>query len=410
MGCKRQNSKICVKVVDTEAGKECIKVIDGNHICAPVPYESEAKYRNIMKPNFELRANRYGIPNTSLIIFSSDDRSQCYKFQFTGFVFTCIGCRKLQKHLSGKMMKDKSGRDYFKMIDEEHVCQPRKYKPYKAPSETRCFNASKFELHPNQNGTPNGSLFVFASEDRKTGWKFCLNGVSFACIDCKNERKHTTAWIRKENGEQYIEVQNSHICKPRKYEKKLFAQKSDVPQTIFNSPNFELHPNCKGVPNGSLIIYESEARKLCWKFYLKSNYYACTACNKRNQNTAARLKSTESGQQFVEVRGTHVCEPKKFVPPKEFVGYTIIPSSEFVVCKNSQGKPNSRLILYTSDDKTSHYQFYLSNGNFRCARCNAQKKGTPAKLMTNESGEEYLQMKANVKHVCKQIMKAPKFK
>ena len=315
-GCKKQNAYVGVKIVKNEAGEDCVKVINENHVCDPVAYTPEVQYHNLMASDFELRSNKNGVPNKSLVIFSKDDRSQYYKFQVNGTVFVCISCRKSGKHLSAKLMKNENGQEYIKMMDREHICQPRlllqpkNYKPpKKAPSETEVFYSPDFELSANRNGVPNSLLTIYASEDRKTCWNFYLKEKSYRCIECSKLNTCTTAWLRKKSDKQFIEIRTSHVCKPMK------------------------------------------------------------------------------------------CEP-----------LTTIPSSQFELTTVGRRVPDPRLNLFTSPDKTSYYQFYLSQGNFHCCGCLKQKKTTIVKLMKNENGEDYVQMKAEVNHVCKPIMGTPKLK
>ena len=415
--CRKQNALTRVKIVKNEAGEECVKIINENHVCDPVQYTPEVQYRNYLSTEFELRPNRNGVPNKSLVIFSNDDRSQCFNFKLNGhgFLFVCNGCTKFKKNLSAKLMKDGNGQDYIKMMDQKHVCQPKMYKPYeprepcepyKAQSETEIIDSPNFELHPNKNGIPNGFLIIYASEDRKTCWKFSLRGKSYRCLDC-NKIKSTYAWLRNEGNQQYVEAQTSHVCEPKKYCPKPQAPKPTVSKTTFYHPDFELRPNQNGVPNGSLIIFASEDRKTCWKFRLNRKPYMCIACSMKKHYTGAWLLTNESGEQYVEVCTTHICKPKKYEPPKEPVGYSIIPSSQFELCPNTKGIPNSRLHIFTSPEKTSCYHFFLDQGYFRCCGCRKQKKSTTVKLMKNES-EDYLQMKADAEHVCKPRIGIPK--
>ena len=244
----------------------------------------------------------------------------------------------------------------IKMMDLKHVCQPKKYKCYKAPSETEIINSPDFNLLPNKNGIQNGILFTFDSEDRKKYRKFYLKGGSYRCLGCNNMKKCTTAWLRNESGQQYVEVRTPHICEPRTY------GKTSLNSVVFNAPDFELHTNRNGAQNGTLIIYASEDRKTCWKFRVNQKNYRCTACSKKKHHTAAWLLANESGEQYVEVRAPHICEPRKYEPPKEPVEYIIIPSSQFELFQNAKGITNSRLHFFTSPDKTSHYEFFLAQG------------------------------------------------
>ena len=191
-------------------------------------------------------------------------------------------------------------------------------------------------------------------------------------------------------GQQYVEVPATHVCESKKYE-------------IIPSALFELTKNVKGIPNSRLHLFTSPDKTSYYQFYGSRGYFRCLRCEYQKKSTRVQLMKNDDGEEYLQMKTNykHVCEPIMGTP-KEFVEYT---SSQFELANNTKGTPNTRLLLYTSPNKESYYQFHLDRGYFRCCGCRNQKKSTYVKLLKNESGEDYVRMKADAKHVCEPRMR-----
>uniref|UniRef100_A0AC34GS30 Uncharacterized protein n=1 Tax=Panagrolaimus sp. ES5 TaxID=591445 RepID=A0AC34GS30_9BILA len=118
--------------------------------------------------------------------------------------------------------------------------------------------------------------------------------------------------------------------------------------------------------------------------------------------TAAKIYQKEDGTEFVMLNSKkHVCEPQKY-DPRKYVEKKILNVDNFKIIKNIRnGMDRSKLVIFSSSDKTACYEYYWNNNDkkFCCCGCNIKKKHVTAEVGQYSNGSKYLKL-SRTKHVC----------
>uniref|UniRef100_A0A914Y9Y1 Uncharacterized protein n=1 Tax=Panagrolaimus superbus TaxID=310955 RepID=A0A914Y9Y1_9BILA len=157
-----------------------------------------------------------------LLIFSSNERKQCYEFVFYrgSRVYRCIGCSARQKSNVVKVVIHDDGSKTFEFNTiKKHICQPLDYLPENYRSSL-ILKSSNFELfHRPIRGTIRPVLIIFDPDNRNNFYKFYFDSSSkcFCCSDCRKEGTLFSARFIQHNGIKTLEFGFSqHRCQPKK--------------------------------------------------------------------------------------------------------------------------------------------------------------------------------------------------
>uniref|UniRef100_A0A914P0R1 FLYWCH-type domain-containing protein n=1 Tax=Panagrolaimus davidi TaxID=227884 RepID=A0A914P0R1_9BILA len=145
--CTKQKKLISAKVRIDFDDEEYVQLGNAGHVCKPLKYSSlksviieivkstdviipkriEGK-GNILTEPFELRTNKDGIKDQILIIFASNEKKQCYIFEYTNSSksYYCKNCLKENSYVSAKIC-EKDKKKYVMLGQKKHICKPVKY-------------------------------------------------------------------------------------------------------------------------------------------------------------------------------------------------------------------------------------------------------------------------------------------
>uniref|UniRef100_A0A914P8I6 Uncharacterized protein n=1 Tax=Panagrolaimus davidi TaxID=227884 RepID=A0A914P8I6_9BILA len=163
---------------------------------------------------------------TKIILFTSETKEFYYELRYVALegLFKCHSCLKLKKHVGAKLYKKKNGEEYLMHLENEHVCEPKKYdalnfeKPKTVPK-------SMFELYQSAKGVANKRMVIFTSEMKDLIYEYSLTGNLYCCLECTKLKKYVTAKLMGENEDKYLELSKTeHVCKPKKYNPKNFKK------------------------------------------------------------------------------------------------------------------------------------------------------------------------------------------
>uniref|UniRef100_A0A914PQF3 Uncharacterized protein n=1 Tax=Panagrolaimus davidi TaxID=227884 RepID=A0A914PQF3_9BILA len=252
------------------------------------------------------RTCRNGIPEGTLVIFDSKDKSMIYEYFYSTSheIFVCSNCGKKNRHITAKIHVDeKNGEKFIELSKNEHICEPKKDE-----FPARIINHSNFMIVDRENETNPAKAIVFTSKEKELCYElhYFSSRNLFECFECKKLKKCVSVKLyTKENGEKYLlKLKNDHICEPKKYEKAKIVPKS----------MFELYQNRKGAANKKLVVFSSEKKDLIYEYSSNANSYRCLECTRLNKYVAAKLMG-EFDEKYLELSKTeHICKPKKYNP------------------------------------------------------------------------------------------------
>uniref|UniRef100_A0A914Q8X2 Uncharacterized protein n=1 Tax=Panagrolaimus davidi TaxID=227884 RepID=A0A914Q8X2_9BILA len=412
---KDEHLKNVVQVIlcKNENGEYYVRMADGQkHICKPRKYEPEKHELTILKvPDYFLFHEKN---NLNLVIIHPIKKDMCYKFyrSKSSNLFICSACKHHKPEgifIYAKFQTDSDENEYITMNQRKHICQPLKISSIKKPGikilEKLCLNCNgpkideerivripDFELQKSSKGYIDRKLIVFKSDDRKLCYSYKLNSTIFRCYKCD-----ATAKLQQDKNENYIILGNKeHTCFPIKYE----------PEKIINdATNFIVfNRDAKNNRPTKLVTFTSPSKELCYEFTFckKSQRFRCCECRKMKKQVSAKLLFNKNNKEYVQLyKNEHICIPKKFV--LEEFEIEIIQQSDFKLLPNSNGKPNSIIIIFDSEKDGYVYEYRLEHGHyFICRNCKKNGKNVTVKLLENENGEKFLEVLSN-QHICESI-------
>uniref|UniRef100_A0A914R1B4 Uncharacterized protein n=1 Tax=Panagrolaimus davidi TaxID=227884 RepID=A0A914R1B4_9BILA len=164
-----------------------------------------------------------GIFDKKLLVFTSNERKQCYEFIHIWGSFNllhCIKCLAQKKNTIIKATINDDGSKSYDFGTEKHICEPTDYLPGNYQSSL-IIKSSNFKLVKRQFGLKmHPLLIIFASEDRNICYKLGFDSYHnmFSCYECKKQGRKLTARFVQYEGKTTIEYNRlEHICQPQKY-------------------------------------------------------------------------------------------------------------------------------------------------------------------------------------------------
>uniref|UniRef100_A0A914R2V1 Uncharacterized protein n=1 Tax=Panagrolaimus davidi TaxID=227884 RepID=A0A914R2V1_9BILA len=225
LNCKKKNRHVSAKIhVDEKNGEKFIELSKNEHICEPKKNEFPARIIN--HSDFMIVDREDETNPAKAIVFTSKEKELCYELRYVSSknIFECIQCKKLKKSVSLKLYTKENGEKYLLKLENDHVCEPKKYDLQKF-EKAKIVPKSMFELYKNQYGAANKKLVVFTSEKKDLIYEYSSNANSYYCLECKRLNKFVTAKLIGENEDKYLELSKTeHICEPKKYNPKNFKK------------------------------------------------------------------------------------------------------------------------------------------------------------------------------------------
>uniref|UniRef100_A0A914P777 Uncharacterized protein n=1 Tax=Panagrolaimus davidi TaxID=227884 RepID=A0A914P777_9BILA len=164
-----------------------------------------------------------GIFDKKLLVFTSNERKQCYEFIHIWGSFNllhCIKCLAQKKHTIIKATINDDGSKSYDFGTEKHFCEPTEYLPGNYQSSL-IIKSSNFKLVKRQfGGKMSPLLIIFASDGRNMCYKLGFDSYHnmFSCYECKKQGRKLTARFVQYEGKTTIEYNRfEHICQPQKY-------------------------------------------------------------------------------------------------------------------------------------------------------------------------------------------------
>uniref|UniRef100_A0AC34G3B9 Uncharacterized protein n=1 Tax=Panagrolaimus sp. ES5 TaxID=591445 RepID=A0AC34G3B9_9BILA len=206
---------------------------------------------------------------------------------------------------------DKNEEKYVILGQNNHICEPFKYKP-----QNEIIEAPNFAIFNKDDKKKPTKLIIFISPEKDRCYQFTFHNSnkSFRCNVCFNidKKNIVTAKIcQYSNGEEYVQmITNGHICTP-----KSFVLEEFIPKVV-PSTRFKIFDGGRGRPNTRLVVFDKEKKDFVYDYKLDQRvYYTCEYCKKTNVTVIAKLQENDNGEKYLEL-GTakHVCKPRKFDP------------------------------------------------------------------------------------------------
>uniref|UniRef100_A0AC35FPK9 Uncharacterized protein n=1 Tax=Panagrolaimus sp. PS1159 TaxID=55785 RepID=A0AC35FPK9_9BILA len=254
------------------------------------------------------------------------------------------------------------------------------------------------------NGEKKTRLIIFES-DRKFCYEYFWNTTdsSFYCCGCTSlrERKVRAIVHNANTKNEYVEFNPDHVCQAREYANlKIFSK-----QQIVRAPDFEVQTIRKnGNERKNLIIFDTTNRTLCYKYSVsKMPTFVCQKCAYQGHRVCAYLRVDENGTEYVVlgIEG-HICDLSQYIPVNANDDI-IYESSLFEIFSQQKNKP--KLFIFKSMERKHGYLFsHLKENVYQCLGCAkipGSAKHITVELCQNERNENFLRMKATLKHVCK---------
>uniref|UniRef100_A0A914Z7N7 Uncharacterized protein n=1 Tax=Panagrolaimus superbus TaxID=310955 RepID=A0A914Z7N7_9BILA len=120
---KHPNGHKAILALDEE-GNEYVKLEDKPQKCAPILYDPK-RYNEVKitkKSNYEILENCKTKSKRILIIFDSNDKTQCYEYYLTSQnKFECCGCAVKKKHLVAEIYYENTENEYIRLQNAQHV-------------------------------------------------------------------------------------------------------------------------------------------------------------------------------------------------------------------------------------------------------------------------------------------------
>jgi hypothetical protein len=253
-----------------------------------------------------------------------------------------------------------------------------------------------------QNGMKKTRLIVYTGEEKKFCYEYFWDQHKnrYHCCGCIRKSVRAAIYNFNTENEYIMLINNNHICQPREYDSlKLFER-----QKIIQKPDFEIQTIMKNCSEKrTLVVFVPGNRKMCHK-YLSRNFsqqhFYCSRCHNKRHSVIARLcqDSDETDEYVVLGEETHICEPKPYVSAKSSQEL-IIDTNDFMFIPKPNGQ--SRIFVFNPKNRNMGYELSETKNNFyMCLGCHQKRKSVIAKLCKKDTGEFYIRMGPNQKHVC----------
>uniref|UniRef100_A0AC35G1G6 Uncharacterized protein n=1 Tax=Panagrolaimus sp. PS1159 TaxID=55785 RepID=A0AC35G1G6_9BILA len=209
--CQRKMKKIAVSI------KPSHKKSTNSHFDEPTPKNSP---KNVDFDIVEyLHDEKF---DKKLLVFSSNERKQCYEYVFvktTINYYRCIKCFEQKKVIKIKTETHNDGSRTFDFNTEKHICEPIEYLPGNYQSLIIKSSNFKFVKHEFC-GKTFPLLIIFDINDKNMCYRFGFDsyGKFYVCNGCTNRGlKFFARFIQHEEQTAVELCRFRHICKPRKY-------------------------------------------------------------------------------------------------------------------------------------------------------------------------------------------------
>uniref|UniRef100_A0AC34FGX7 Uncharacterized protein n=1 Tax=Panagrolaimus sp. ES5 TaxID=591445 RepID=A0AC34FGX7_9BILA len=268
---------------------------------------------NIYKPDYELFEGKIdGKEKKYLYIFASTDKKMCYKFLYRkrerGTHFACSKCFYLKHSVTAVIGKDENQKEMVVLkTKNKHICEPIKFE-FPKIVELKIVKSPNFQyINRKANCKIVQHLVIFDDNDRNLCYEYTRNKNSFICYPCSTKFKiHVRAKIkRNENGEELVELSvNEHKCDLQKF----VSEEAN----ILKEPDFKLEKYIwAGIEKTRILVFDKIDKSYYFVHTLKeSNIYMCHPCRKLGNHASVRLCKNENGENFIEVKGEHLCSPR----------------------------------------------------------------------------------------------------
>uniref|UniRef100_A0A914QYN3 Uncharacterized protein n=1 Tax=Panagrolaimus davidi TaxID=227884 RepID=A0A914QYN3_9BILA len=411
--CRKQKHNVYAYLRDGPDDDKYVKLGFRGHICEPVPYTPHVFERQELFLNpaeYVLTYTREG--RLRPIIFASKDRTRCYEFSPNQKgIYICCGCKN-QTGAASINVVEENNLYKISLRNTKHICEPRKYMPYK--NQENVLMPGKFKFY-HKNDAPDELKLVTFPYDSDTEkcriYEYLHNDKWFRCINCKNVNVEVIAKLFINIfGEEYIidRAPSEHLCDPITFSNldqsnMEFTAKSglDVKKlktrtwnenSILKAENFELQRNRYGTLNAILIIFLPENKSLCYRYYFDSytKNYICNNCREKFKIkvTAKLYDDGEDGQKYLKLGSLeHRCKPVEYEAERK-----IFKKPDYIVFDPSN------IIVFPSSNREECYHYTAKK--LYCNPCRRMNKDVTVLLFNDENGEECLKFGKN-EHVCK---------
>uniref|UniRef100_A0AC34FMU0 Uncharacterized protein n=1 Tax=Panagrolaimus sp. ES5 TaxID=591445 RepID=A0AC34FMU0_9BILA len=314
-GCHILKRNLTAKLCERKNPEENnIRLNSADHICQMREYNPEkykVKQEIIKSPNFQIFSyNQRGSLRKRLIIFDSKNSKLCHEYFWheKNKNFVCCGCASggfaQKKQVKADICQDENGMEYVKLGKRKH---PIKFELPKIV-ELKIVKSPNFQyINRKANGKIVQHLVIFDSDNRNLCYEYTRNKNSFICYPCSTKFKtHVRAKIkRNENGEEYVELSvNEHKCDLQKF----VSEEAN----ILKEPDFKLDKYTRaGIEKMRILVFDKIDKNYYFVHTLKeSNIYMCHPCRKLGNHASVRLCKNENGENYIEVKGEHLCSPR----------------------------------------------------------------------------------------------------
>uniref|UniRef100_A0A914QH87 Ubiquitin-like domain-containing protein n=1 Tax=Panagrolaimus davidi TaxID=227884 RepID=A0A914QH87_9BILA len=129
--CLAQKKRTDIKVTIHKDSSKTYNFNTVEHVCEPIEYLSKDNEPSLIvkSPNFKfIKINSKGETVPLLIVFKSDDKSHCYRFEFDAFqkFYICIGCKKYRRMITARFIEHE-GNTALELNHLQHLCHPQNY-------------------------------------------------------------------------------------------------------------------------------------------------------------------------------------------------------------------------------------------------------------------------------------------
>uniref|UniRef100_A0A914PUC7 Uncharacterized protein n=1 Tax=Panagrolaimus davidi TaxID=227884 RepID=A0A914PUC7_9BILA len=157
-------------------------------------------------------------------------------------------------------------------------------------------------------------LYIFDTEHKTLCYNYTLNDKTrtkqnyFVCFKCKNINQTTVsaAITSNENGEEYVRLENEHVCQRQKLE----------PQTVIYEQDYKIITEENGGKKVQRLHVLDSNDKTVYYIYTRpksAKSYRCYICqNNHNIHVSAHLVIDENGNECCVLNAQkHKCQPQK---------------------------------------------------------------------------------------------------
>uniref|UniRef100_A0A914Q8Q8 Uncharacterized protein n=1 Tax=Panagrolaimus davidi TaxID=227884 RepID=A0A914Q8Q8_9BILA len=428
------------KIKNGSKGNENIELLKLHHGCEYRQFNREKyfKFKNfVLSPNFEIQTEMVGErEKKTLKIFNESDRTKCYVYyDVRNNNYECINCKKQKVYVSAKLEQNSDGENYIILSNSKHICEMVKYEPQKN-DEIILRPPNIKVMEETLNGIP--KLFIFDSADKSLCYIFSRfkGGIQlYTCLGCKECSQKTkgifTVYLcSDENGEYFVQMKNTqkHLCQPKIYQPEKYAitEISKIDTYLFYREN--------SMPNSvNVAISDSNDSTFCYPFLYQKAYnnFCCSNCSKLKKNyVIACPKIDKNGKEyFIHDFQKHNCKPIKISSIQTTSKFQRLERKDIVFKENDNtkevkidetrilklpnfefrqikhGKPNGKLVIFDTNDKSLCYEYYFVTKTkfFICGNCERKKHRVTAKVhLNNETNEKFLEL-SEKQHICEPI-------